>query len=109
MSKTLDEVMKSLPPDFRAEVEEYGHELIREEMTLQELRRELGLTQDDLAEQMDIQQANVSKVENRTDMLISTLRNYVEALGGRLEVVANIPGRGEVTLHRFSSQCKCFE
>ncbi|MEE1923155.1 XRE family transcriptional regulator [Pseudomonas sp. 148P] len=109
MSKTLDEVMSSLPPDFRAEVEEYGHELIREEMTIQALRRELGLTQEGLAEQMDIRQATVSKVEKRNDMLISTLRNYVEALGGRLELVANMPGRGRVTLDGFSSQRECVE
>ncbi|MDU9389772.1 XRE family transcriptional regulator [Pseudomonas sp. zfem002] len=104
MSKTLDEVIDSLPADFRAEVEEYGQELIREEMTIQALRRELGITQECLAEQMEIGQANVSKVEKRSDMLISTLRNYVEALGGRLEVIVNIPGRRPVTLEGFGSQ-----
>nr|WP_241496056.1 XRE family transcriptional regulator [Pseudomonas putida] len=99
--KTLNEVMNELSPERRARVEARGRELTREEMTLQALRRQLEITQDELAERLDVRQGNVSKVEKRSDMLISTLRSYVEALGGTLELVAHMPGRPPVTLEGF--------
>lgn len=102
MAKTLDEVMCSLPDDLRAEAEERGRELIREEMTLQALRKQLALTQEGMAQRLDIRQANISKVEKRTDMLISTLRDYIEAMGGTLELVAHLPGKGAITLDGFA-------
>jgi len=102
MTKTLEEVMDSLPADFRAEAEQRGRELIREEMTLQALRKALELTQEGMAERLDIRQANVSKVEKRSDMLISTLRNYLEAMGGTLELVVRMPGRPPITLDGFA-------
>ncbi|WP_043196953.1 XRE family transcriptional regulator [Pseudomonas putida] len=101
MMKTLNEVMNELSPERRARVEARGRELTREEMTLQALRRQLEITQDELAERLDVRQGNVSKVEKRSDMLISTLRSYVEALGGTLELVAHMPGRPPVTLEGF--------
>nr|WP_320327290.1 helix-turn-helix transcriptional regulator [Pseudomonas sp. P1B16] len=82
MSKTLDEVIESLPLELQVAAEARGRELIREEMTLQALRKQLELTQESMAERLDIRQGNISKVENRSDMLISTLRSYVEAMGG---------------------------
>lgn len=69
--KTLDDVMNQLSPDRRAKIEARGLELICEEMTLQALRRQLEITQEGLAERLDIRQSNVSKVEQRSDMLIS--------------------------------------
>ena len=54
-----------------------------------------------MAELLEMNQANVSKVEARTDMLLSTLRNYVEAMGGTLELVARMPGRDPVKLEGF--------
>ncbi|MCO7592907.1 helix-turn-helix domain-containing protein [Pseudomonas brassicacearum] len=102
MYKTLDDVMNGLSPERRARVEERGRELVREEMTLRALRKQLQITQEDLAERLDIRQGNVSKVENRSDMLISTLRGYVEAMGGRLELVAYMPGRAPVTIEGFA-------
>ncbi|MFJ4065054.1 transcriptional regulator [Pseudomonas sp. NPDC089996] len=104
MSKTLDEVIGALPPERRERVEQLGRQLIREEMTLQALRRQLELTQEGLAGRLEIRQGNISKVEKRSDMLISTLRSYVEALGGTLELVAHMPGRPPVTLEGFSEE-----
>ncbi|MBO9550691.1 XRE family transcriptional regulator [Pseudomonas sp.] len=104
MSKTLDEVINGLSPERRERVEHLGRELIREEMTLQALRKQLELTQEGLAERLDIRQGNISKVEKRSDMLISTLRSYVEALGGTLELVAHMPGRPPVTLEGFCEE-----
>ncbi|MFJ4350766.1 helix-turn-helix domain-containing protein [Pseudomonas sp. NPDC089428] len=104
MSKTLDEVINGLSPERRERVEHLGRELIREEMTLQALRKQLEFTQEGLAERLDIRQGNISKVEKRSDMLISTLRSYVEALGGTLELVAHMPGRPPVTLEGFCEE-----
>jgi DNA-binding XRE family transcriptional regulator len=95
--------MNKLPAARRRKVERRAGELIREHLTLQELRKELNLTQESMAELLDMNQANVSKVEKRTDMLISTLRGYIEAMGGSLELVARLPGRGAVKLEGFGN------
>ncbi|MDT4871229.1 Helix-turn-helix domain protein [compost metagenome] len=101
MAKSLDQVMKGLPAARRQKIEQRGAELIAEQMTLQELRKDLNLTQETMADLLDMKQGNVSKVEKRTDMLISTLREYVEAMGGTLELVARLPGRAPVKLEGF--------
>ncbi|MNG00797.1 Helix-turn-helix domain protein [compost metagenome] len=109
MAKSLDQVMKGLPAARRQKIEQRGAELIQEQMTLQELRKGLNLTQEAMADLLDIKQGNVSKVEKRTDMLISTLREYVEAMGGTLELVARLPGRAPVKLEGFrdlNADCK---
>ncbi|UVK82200.1 helix-turn-helix domain-containing protein [Pseudomonas sichuanensis] len=98
MYKTLEDVMNELAPERRARIEERGRELIREEMTLQALRKQLEITQESMAERLDVRQGNVSRFENRSDMLISTLRDYLEAMGGRLELVAHLPGRAPITI-----------
>ncbi|WP_166360711.1 XRE family transcriptional regulator [Pseudomonas akapageensis] len=101
MAKSLDQVMNALPASRRERIEQRGHELIQEHMTLQQLRKDLKLTQEAMADLLDIKQANVSKVEKRDDMLISTLRSYVEAMGGTLELIARLPDRGPVKLEGF--------
>jgi DNA-binding transcriptional regulator YiaG len=57
-------------------------------MTLQEMREQLGVSQEDLARAWETSQPNVSKIEHKDDLLFSTVRRYVEALGGRLDVQA---------------------
>jgi hypothetical protein len=64
-----------------------------EELTLQELRRGLSMTQVDVARTAEMTQSELSRLESRGDHLISTLRRYVEALGGQLEVSAVFGGR----------------
>jgi len=64
-----------------------------EEMTLQELRRGMNLTQVDAARAAEMTQSELSRMESRGDHRISTLRRYVEALGGTLEVSAVFNGR----------------
>ncbi len=73
-------------------------ELIAEEMTLQELRHARKITQVRLAKQLGIGQDGVSKLEKRADLMISTLRKTVEAMGGSLSLVAQFPDRGPVLL-----------
>ncbi|RII75648.1 helix-turn-helix domain-containing protein [Pseudomonas monteilii] len=101
MAKSLDQIMKGLPAVRREKIEQRGAVLIAEQMTLQELRKDLNLTQEAMADLLDMKQGNVSKVEKRTDMLISTLREYVEAMGGTLDLVARLPGRAPVKLEGF--------
>ena len=73
-------------------------ELVAEEMSLQDLRKALKQTQVRVARELGIKQENVSRMEKRTDLLISTLNGYVEAMGGRLRLVAEFPGRPPVAL-----------
>lgn len=71
------------------------------EMPLQELRQARLLSQERLAEILVTKQANISRIERRTDMYISTLRTYIEAMGGTLDIVAKFPD-GEVHVNQFS-------
>ena len=86
--RNLDEVIASLPPAQRAKVLARGHQLIAEEMILRHLRKARKLTQENMAKLLGVRQDSISKLENRSDMLISTLRSYVEAMGGSLRLVA---------------------
>jgi ribosome-binding protein aMBF1 (putative translation factor) len=70
------------------------------EMPLQELRRARELSQEALAEELGQRQSGISKIEQRTDMYVSTLRKYIEAMGGHLDIVARFPD-GEVRINQF--------
>lgn len=98
MSKTLKQVMKELPAQRRKPIEQRSADLIQEQLTLRQLRRDLNLTQDNMSDFLEVKQGHISKIENRSDMLISTLRDYIEALGGELELVVRLPGRKPVKL-----------
>ena len=89
---------RTTPADEAADQTWVRNELLQ--MTLRELREEIGeATQMELAEKIEMTQGELSRLENRDDHLLSTLRNYVEALGGQLEVVAVFKkGRKRITL-----------
>ena len=70
-------------------------------MTLHELRKAQALSQETLAKALNINQAAVSKMERRTDMYVSTLRNYIQAMGGELEIIATFPD-GQVKIENFA-------
>ena len=95
---TLTDKMNSLPEARRRKVEERAQALIAEEMSLRDLRKALRRTQSRVASDLGINQENVSRIERRTDLLISTLSGYVEAMGGKLHLVAEFPDRPPVTL-----------
>lgn len=103
MAKTLREKMKTLNPERQKKVEARAAHLIAEEQTLRDLRRALYLTQERMAELLKIRQDNVSRIEQRTDLLISTLRSYVEAMGGKLHLVAEFPDRPPVQISGFAA------
>lgn len=73
----------------------YGLHAIRV-ATLKELRKAVQQTQDDLADAMGVGQGTISRIEKRSDMLVSTLQHYVEGMGGKLEIVATFPDRPPV-------------
>jgi len=95
---TLKERMKELSPARAKKVEARAAELIAEEMSLRDLRQALKPTQDQLADSLGIGQDGVSRLEKRSDLLLSTLRSYVEAMGGQLELIAEFPNRPPVIL-----------
>ncbi len=102
MARTLTEAIDALPPDRRAKVEARAAELIAEELSLQELRKVMRLTQVELADRLGVRQDTISRLEQRADMLLSTLQSYVEAMGGRLSIVAELPNRPPVRIRRFT-------
>ena len=95
---TLTEKLNSLPEVRRKKIERRSEVLIAEEMSLRDLRKALRRTQSHVARDLGINQENVSRIERRTDLLISTLSGYVEAMGGKLHLVAEFPDRPPVTL-----------
>lgn len=96
--RNIDKIRKELSPARRKKVEARAAQLIAEEMTLQELRRARKLTQVRMAKELGISQDGVSRLEKRSDLLLSTLRKTVEAMGGRLSLVAEFPDREAVVL-----------
>ena len=94
----LERVRKQLSPARRKRVKARARHLIGEEMTLQELRRARKITQVRMAQELGIGQDGVSKLEKRADLMISTLRKTVEAMGGNLSLVAEFPDREPVVL-----------
>lgn len=96
--KTLDQKIKELSPARRKKIKQRAAQLIAEEMSLRELRRAHKLTQESIAQTLGIGQDQVSRLEQRSDLLMSTLRGYVEAMGGRLTLVAEFPHHKPVAL-----------
>lgn len=101
MSKSLREKLNTLDPKRRERIEAGAQELIAREMTLRDLRKARKLTQERIAECLKIRQDNVSRIEKRSDLLVSTLRSYVEAMGGELHVTAKFPNRPPVEIVGF--------
>ncbi len=100
MARNLDQVLNKLPASRRLKIEERVAELA----TLKDLRQAMKKTQVELAAALDIGQDGVSRLEKRSDMLLSTLRSYVEAMGGNLELVARFPNRPPVIIDHLSDK-----
>jgi predicted transcriptional regulator len=88
LSKNMEQLWNNFSDNEKSEIEaRYAH-LSVEYMTLQEIRKSKNLTQDSMAELLGIKQENVSRMERRNDMRLSTIREYIEALGGTLQITA---------------------
>ena len=99
MAKSFKALERKISPEARARSEEKAKRLIAE-MPLQELRAARKLTQEELAKTLNVNQAAVSKLERRADMYVSTLREFVRAMGGELEITARFP-EGAVRINQF--------
>ncbi|HEU5021223.1 MAG TPA: helix-turn-helix transcriptional regulator [Bryobacteraceae bacterium] len=102
MAVDINRKMKALSPDRRRKIETRAARLIAEEMTLRELRRARKLTQVRMAKALGITQDSVSRLEKRSDVLLSTLRKTVQAMGGNLSLIAEFPDRPPVVLSGIS-------
>ncbi|MBD1212318.1 MAG: XRE family transcriptional regulator [Dolichospermum sp.] len=98
MATKLSDIMAQLPPEQREKIEARAQELILENMTLEDMRKARKLTQESMAELLGIRQDSVSRLEKRADLLLSTLRSYVKAMGGDLKLVAEFPDRPSVII-----------
>jgi DNA-binding XRE family transcriptional regulator len=98
MTVSLEEILQSLPTDRRRRIENRAAELIAEELNLRQVRRLRKLTQGRLSKKLKIGQEGVSRIEKRSDLYISTLRSYVEGVGGKLKLVVELPDQAPVLL-----------
>ena len=98
MTVSLEKILEGLPEERRRRIEQRTAELIAEELHLRELRRLRKLTQARLSKKLKIGQEGVSRIEKRTDLYLSTLRSYVEAVGGKLSLIVEFPDRSPVVL-----------
>lgn len=96
----FQELADDFAPERRRRVEDLKRDLLAQ-MPLHELRRARALTQQELAERLKVSQPAVAKMEQRADVYVSSLRSYVEAVGGRLKIVAEFP-EGEIVIANFS-------
>ena len=96
----FSELTRDITPERRQRIDEMKRELLAE-MPLHELRRARELTQRDMAKLLKVNQPAVSKMEQRADVYVSSLRSYIEAVGGKLKIVAEFP-EGEVAITNFS-------
>ena len=102
MAKKFSELVAKMSPESRARSDALHRQLLAG-IPLQELRRALDLTQQQVAASLGINQVAVSKMEGQTDMYVSTLRRFVEAMGGELRIVAYFP-EGNVEINQFKRE-----
>jgi transcriptional regulator with XRE-family HTH domain len=98
MARSLQDKLATLDPARREAIEAEADRLHTEYLTLQELRKAKQWTQRQLADSLDVQQATVAKYERQTDLLLSTLTSYVQAMGGNLKLMVEFPGKAPVAL-----------
>jgi len=100
MARPFKELRDKMGPERRARNKAAAEEMLRE-LPLQELRKARQLSQEQIAVALKIKQSSVSKMENNADVLISTLRRFIAAMGGRLVIRAEFPD-GVVDINQFS-------
>jgi hypothetical protein len=101
MGRTLDEILETLPQEQQDRIEARFQELRQEVESLRHLRQIAGKVQADIAKTLRIKQPSVSRIEKQTDMYLSTLRSYVEAIGGKLELIVHLPSRPPLRLQQL--------
>jgi transcriptional regulator with XRE-family HTH domain len=104
MPVNVNEIIRKLSPAERKKVEGRAAEIIAEEMSLRDLRKARKLTQTRVAKTLGITQDSVSRLEKRSDLLLSTLRKTVKAMGGDVRIVAQFPDRSPVVLSHLAQE-----
>ena len=99
MARNFKELEANMRPESSARAKARAKEMMVE-MLLAEIRRAVGLTQEQVAASLGIKQPSLSRLESQDDMQISTLRRLVAALGGELEIIAHLPG-GAIRITQF--------
>lgn len=99
MGRKFSELISKMEPERRSRIEARVQAALAE-IPLQELRKARELSQVQLAQALETSQSEVSKIERRTDLYVSTLRSYIEAMGGQLELLAHFPD-GTVRINQF--------
>ena len=99
MATNFRTIREKMDPERQERIRKRTEELLAE-LPLQELRQARALSQQELAEVLGLNQATVSKLERRTDMYLSSLRRFIEAMGGELEISASFPD-GKVRIQLF--------
>ncbi len=100
--KTLKDKLQTLPAGRRRKIARRTELLIAEEMTMRELRKARSITQVEMAKALGVKQEQVSRIEKRTDLHLSTLKRSIEAMGGELILIAKFPGGVPVRLTGFA-------
>jgi DNA-binding XRE family transcriptional regulator len=103
MARKLEQLLADLPEQRRMAIEARAGNLA----TLKDLRQAVEQTQQDLAVTLGVGQDTISRLEKRSDMLLSTLRRYVEAMGGTLQLVAQFPNRPPVVIDHLAPANGC--
>ncbi len=100
--KILQSIWDNLPDERKQRIQARTEELETEYLTLQELRLAAGLTQAEISRSLQMPQSNVSRLERESDMLLSTLRKYIDAMGGNLTITVELPNKPPVRLNTLS-------
>ena len=104
--KTLAEKIKEQPRASQRKIASRLEELVAQEMTMRQLRKAHKITQAKLARELGVKQEQISRSESRADIHLSTLKRYVEAMGGTLTLVAEFPDSSPVKLTGFADIAK---
>src|SRR5687767_10821660 len=106
MGVPIQKILDSLPKKRQEKIKAKADKYIQEYKTLAEFRRNLGITQVEMAKKQGVKQVNVSTLERRQDMLVSSLHKYVTALGGKLEIQIRMPNADLIMVESLSSPRK---
>ena len=100
--KTLKDKLQTLPVSRRRKIARRTNLLLAEEMTMRDLRKARNITQVEMAKTLGVKQEQVSRIEKRTDLHLSTLKRSIEAMGGELILTAKFPDGAPVRLTGFA-------
>lgn len=101
MGNTLKNKLAKLSATRQSKIKKRAHELISKEVALRDLRKALELTQTDVSDKLHINQEAISRLEKRSDLMLSTLKSYINAMGGELSLTAKFPNKPPIKLGGF--------